>query len=190
MTDLQSRLRNNPNVELAIIFISILVPLVVGILLYVPGSKQVGFNLGIFPQINAVLNGLVSVLLVTGYLLIRQYQRTRVQQWMTLHRWSQLSAFILSALFLVSYVIYHALSPDQAKFGGQGWIRPVYFSILITHIVLAALILPLILFTLYRGLTGEYQKHRKLARWTFPLWLYVSVTGVAVYLMMAPYYGH
>lgn len=190
MTDLQARLRNDKRAVPLIIVLSIAIPLAVVALLALPGAEDVGLDLGIFPKLNAVLNAGVSVLLVWGFVVIKRYQQTRDSALIQRHMRIQLGAFGLSALFLVSYVIYHALSADQAKFGGGGWIRPVYFTILITHIVLAALILPLILFTLYRGLSGEYQRHRKLARWTFPLWLYVSVTGVAVYVMMAPYYGH
>jgi putative membrane protein len=99
-----------------------------------------------------------------------------------------MGAIVLSVLFLVSYIAHHLLAGDT-KFGGEGAIRLVYFVILITHIFLAAVILPFILFTAYRSLTGEYDKHKKLAKYTWPLWLYVSVTGVIVYLMISPYYG-
>ena len=98
-----------------------------------------------------------------------------------------ISAIICSVLFLLSYICHHLLAGDT-KFGGEGWIRPVYFFILITHIILAAVILPFILFTSYRALIGEWRAHRRLARLTWPIWLYVSVTGVVVYLMISPYY--
>ena len=98
-----------------------------------------------------------------------------------------LTAIILSVLFLVSYIAHHLLAGDTV-YGGEGSIRYFYYFILITHIILAAIILPFILFTAYRSLTGEYDKHKKLARYTWPLWLYVSVTGVLVYLMISPYY--
>jgi putative membrane protein len=98
-----------------------------------------------------------------------------------------LAAFALSAVFLIMYVVYHTLS-DETHFGGQGWIRPVYYFLLITHIILAAVILPLILITLSRGLQQKFDKHRKIAKITLPLWLYVTVTGVIVYFMIAPYY--
>ncbi|MFI5135616.1 MAG: DUF420 domain-containing protein, partial [Chitinophagales bacterium] len=96
-------------------------------------------------------------------------------------------AFILSAIFLISYVVYHSLAPET-HFGGEGIIRPIYFFILITHIILAAVIVPLVLITLTRALRKRYDRHKKIARWTFPLWLYVAVTGVIVYLMLRPYY--
>ena len=98
-----------------------------------------------------------------------------------------LSAVAVSALFLVSYVVYHS-TYGSVRFAGQGLVRPVYFTILITHVVLAALIVPLVWLTLRRALRGEFARHRRLARWTFPLWLYVSVTGVVVYLMLYHFY--
>jgi uncharacterized membrane protein YozB (DUF420 family) len=94
-----------------------------------------------------------------------------------------LSAFGVSALFLVSYVIYHYYAGSR-PFAGQGWIRPVYFGLLITHIILAAVIVPLALTTIYRALTGQFSRHRRIARWTLPIWLYVSVTGVAIFLLL------
>ena len=99
-----------------------------------------------------------------------------------------IAAFALSCLFLLSYVTYHALT-ESTKYGGEGWVRSVYFFILITHIILAAIIVPLVLFTMTRGLQKRYDKHRRVAKWTWPLWLYVAVTGVIVYLMLSPYYG-
>lgn len=98
-----------------------------------------------------------------------------------------IGAFVLSSIFLVSYVI-SKISNDPVPFGGEGLVRPLYFFILISHIALSAIIVPLVLFTMYRGLTGENKKHAAIARWTFPIWLYVAVTGVLVYIFMAPYY--
>jgi choline-sulfatase len=128
------------------------------------------------PAVNATLNAISAVLLVIGYVLIR---RKRIQQ----HRRAMIAAFATSTLFLVCYVIYHA-NVGSKPFAGQGTIRTVYFSVLITHIVLAALVPPLALITLIRGLSARYDKHRRVARWTLPIWLYVSVTGVIVYLML------
>ncbi len=128
------------------------------------------------PAVNATLNAIAAVLLVIGWVLVRRKQ-------FELHRRVMLAAFTTSALFLVSYVIYHANSGSR-PFSGQGPIRVVYFSILITHIVLAAAILPMALVTLSRGLGRRYDAHRRIARWTLPVWLYVSVTGVAVYVML------
>ena len=128
------------------------------------------------PALNASLNALASVFLVVGYLLIRSGRRDA-------HRRSMLLALTTSALFLVSYVIYHA-NAGSVPFRGTGVIRIVYFAILIPHVILAATILPLALVTAARGLRGDYGRHVRIARWTLPLWLYVSVTGVIVYLML------
>ena len=128
------------------------------------------------PALNASLNALASVFLVVGYLLIRRGRRDA-------HRRSMLLALTTSALFLVSYVTYHA-NAGSVPFRGTGVIRIVYFAILIPHIILAATILPLALVTAARGLRGDYRRHVRIARWTLPLWLYVSVTGVIVYLML------
>jgi putative membrane protein len=128
------------------------------------------------PTLNAILNGIAATLLATGWVLIK---RRRIAQ----HRACMLAAFGTSALFLVSYVIYHA-NVGSRPFGGQGTIRVVYFAILISHVVLAATIVPLSIVTLRRGLTARYDRHVRIARWTLPIWLYVSVTGVVVYLML------
>ncbi len=128
------------------------------------------------PALNAALNATSAVLLVIGYVLIRQ-RRLRA------HRAVMLSAFGVSTLFLVSYLVYHA-NAGSRPFPGQGAIRGVYFFILVTHVVLAALIVPMALVTLSRGLREQFDRHVPLARWTLPIWLYVSVTGVIVYLML------
>ena len=128
------------------------------------------------PAVNATLNGLAAIFLTTGYVLIRRGHRE-------LHKRCMLAALTTSALFLVSYVIYHA-NIGSRPFPGQGVIRLVYFAILITHVILAAVILPLALVTAARGLSAQYDRHVRLARWTLPIWLYVSVTGVAIYLML------
>lgn len=138
------------------------------------------FDIHIFARINAVINSLVSILLIAGLWAVKS-------QKFELHKRIMLSAIILSVLFLVSYICHHLLAGDT-KFGGQGSIRLIYFFILITHIILAAVILPFILFTSYRAMVGEWPAHRKIARLTWPIWLYVSVTGVVVYLMISPYY--
>ena len=128
------------------------------------------------PAINATLNGISGVLLVIGYLLIRA---RRIDQ----HRRVMLAAFATSSLFLVCYLVYHA-QVGSVRFTRQGLVRPLYFTILITHVTLAAVTLPLALVTLSRGLKGRYPRHRAVARWTLPIWLYVSVTGVLVYVLL------
>ena len=126
--------------------------------------------------VNATLNGLSAVLLVAGYVLIRQQ---RVRQ----HRACMLGAFGTSSLFLISYLFYHA-KVGSVPFTGEGAVRTLYFAILVSHIVLAALVVPLVIVTLVRALQERFDRHRRIARWTLPIWLYVSVTGVVVYLML------
>jgi len=133
-------------------------------------------SLADLPALNATLNAIAAVLLVVGYFLIRRGRREA-------HRRAMLAAFATSTLFLVSYVIYHA-NIGSRPFTGQGPIRIVYFTILITHVILAAAILPMALITLNHALRGRFERHVPIARWTLPIWLYVSLTGVAVYLML------
>ena len=128
------------------------------------------------PAINASLNALAGILLLIGYVLIRA---RRIDQ----HRQCMIAAFATSSLFLVSYVVYHA-QVGSVRFARQGFVRPLYFTILVTHVALAAAILPLALITLSRGLKGRYRQHRHIARWTLPIWLYVSATGVLVYVLL------
>ena len=128
------------------------------------------------PEVNATLNTISALLLVTGYIFIRRGQSQE-------HRLCMLAAFVTSALFLASYVVYH-LNVGSVAFTGQGTIRMVYFTILISHIILAIVILPMAILTLLRALRGQLESHRRIAKWTLPLWLYVSVTGVVVYLML------
>jgi uncharacterized membrane protein YozB (DUF420 family) len=128
------------------------------------------------PAVNATLNAISGVLLVIAYVFIRKRQVER-------HRRTMIAAFVMSSLFLVCYVIYHA-QVGSVRFTRQGIVRPIYFTILITHVTLAAVVLPMAIVTLSRGLKARYQQHRRIARWTFPIWLYVSVTGVLVYVLL------
>ena len=132
------------------------------------------------PAVNAILNGISAIFLIIGYVHIRN---RRIPQ----HRRAMIAAFATSTVFLVCYLIYHA-NVGAVRFSGQGAIRQVYFAVLITHAVLAATVPPLALITLVRGLRERYDRHRKIARWTLPIWLYVSVTGVIVYLMLYQMY--
>lgn len=141
---------------------------------------SVDFDIHIFAKINAVINSAVSFLLIAGLVSVKNRKYL-------LHKRLMGSAIILSTLFLVSYICHHLLSGDT-PYGGEGFIRYFYFFILITHIILAAIILPFILFTSYRALVAEWPAHRKLAKLTWPVWFYVSVTGVLVYIMISPYY--
>ncbi len=152
------------------------------------------FNVHLFATANAVINATVSVLLITAVWMAKSRR-------LVPHRNLMYVAMVLSVLFLLSYIAHHLLA-GEARFGdvngdglvsdaekaAAGGLRMIYFILLSTHILLASIILPFILYTAYRGMTGDYAKHRRLARWTWPLWLYVSVTGPIVYLMISPYY--
>ena len=132
----------------------------------------------VFPKINATLNGCSAVLLVTGRALIARRK-------MAAHPAVMIAAFVTSSLFLVSYLYYHwPHHGGIVYFHGTGWLRTLYFTILISHTILAVIIVPMVLITLSRGLRGRFAQHRAIARWTFPIWLYVSVTGVIVYFML------
>ncbi|MFM8839537.1 MAG: DUF420 domain-containing protein [bacterium] len=168
-------------ISLMIYSISIVVVILVAFLIYVPQAITIeGLNVMMLPRLNAYVNSTCTVLLTLGYVFIRNKN-------IAAHRMMMMSAFGLSILFLLSYVTYHSQAPSTS-FGGEGFIKAVYFSILISHIVLAALIVPLALFTLLRAWRSEFPLHKKIARWTLPLWLYVTITGVIVYLMISPYY--
>lgn len=157
--------------------VSLAVVLAIAVLLlgHTPGRGGRA-DVGALPALNALLNGASAVLLTSGWLAIR---RRRI----AVHRACMLGAFSVSVLFLVSYVVYHALAGSR-PFMGQGWIRPVYFAVLISHVVLAAAMVPFVLTTLYRALGADFPRHVRLARLTLPVWLYVSVTGVVVYLIL------
>jgi putative membrane protein len=141
---------------------------------------DLGFDVHIFATINAFVNAAIAVLLVAALCAVKskKYQ---------LHKQLMMAALVLSILFLVSYIAHHLLSGNTV-YGGEGTIRYVYYFVLITHIFLAAIILPFILFTAYRALTAEFSTHKKLAKYTWPLWFYVAVTGPIVYWMISPYY--
>ena len=165
-----------------IIAVSIVIPVVVAILFGVK-LKDFGINvepLSFLPPIYATINGITAIVLILAVLAIKNGKRKLHEQLMT-------SAIALSVAFLVMYVAYH-MTADSTKFGGEGVIRYVYFFILITHILLSIAIIPLVLISYVRALSKSFDRHRKIAKITFPLWLYVAVTGVVVYLMISPYY--
>src|SRR5688500_16338980 len=170
--------KNDRNAKLFIFTVSFVVFAAVVLLAQVKLDVDLGFDPHIFAHINAVINGTVSVLLIAGLAAIKLKKRK-------VHERIMLTSMTLSMLFLVSYICHH-LFTGSTKYGGD--MRLVYFVILITHVILAAVILPFILFTAYRALIGEYPRHKKLARVTWPIWLYFSVTGVVVYLLISSYY--
>ncbi|MCB2407553.1 DUF420 domain-containing protein [Hymenobacter lucidus] len=172
---------SNARIKTIMLILAAVVPLLVAVLHYFPESFRIpGAQVKFLPALNAVLNSLTAVCLLLGFYFIRQKQVLK-------HRAMMGTAFLLGSLFLVSYVVYHS-QVASTKFGGEGLIRSVYYFVLLTHILLAAVTVGLVLFTLYFALTEQFAKHRRIARWTFPIWLYVSVTGVVVYFMISPYY--
>lgn len=139
-----------------------------------------GIELTVLPMLNAIFNSFTFLFLLTALIMIKKKN-------IKLHRRFIVAAFVTTFLFFISYLTYHSMA-ESTSYGGDGILMYIYYFILITHIVLAALIVPLALITLGRGLNMKVEKHRKIARWTMPLWLYVSLTGVLVYLMISPYY--
>jgi putative membrane protein len=160
-----------------IVAVSILIPVLVAVLF---GVKVPGYDFSFLPPIYATINGVTAILLVTAVIAIKQKKRV-------LHERLMKTCVALSATFLVLYVIYHMTS-DSTSYGGVGPLRYLYFFILITHILLSIGVIPMVLFTYLRAWKGEFSRHRALAKYTFPLWLYVAITGVIVYLMISPYY--
>lgn len=172
----------NPELEKKLNRLAYVVSFVV--LLLVGMMRRVKIDLGVdfsfLPPIHASLNALAAIILIAAYYFVITGQLDN-------HRKSIYAAMVCSGLFLVSYVLYHFTTPET-KFGGTGLIRTVYFILLISHVVLAAVILPFILLTFTRAYTFQFDRHKKMARWVFPLWLYVAVTGPICYLMLKPYY--
>ncbi len=172
--------KNDPKAKWLIGIFSFVVFAAVVILGRVKLEVDLGFDVHIFAAINAVINSAIAVLLIAALWAVKAKKYL-------LHKQMMMTALLLSVLFLVSYIAHHLLAGDT-KFGGEGAIRTIYYIVLVTHIFLAAIILPFILFTAYRALTAEYATHKKLAKYTWPLWLYVAITGPVVYWMISPYY--
>ena len=189
-----SMVKNDSQAKIIIWIVSIIVFTSVAFLAKFKLNIDLGFNVHVFAKFNAIINSVVAILLLAGLVSVKQKNYV-------LHKKIMLSAITLSVLFLVSYICHHLLAGDT-RFGdidhdgflsdseksSAGTLRIVYYVILITHIPLAAIILPFILFTAYRALIGEYEKHKKLVRISWPVWFYVAITGVVVYLMISPYY--
>ena len=188
-------IKNDGKAKVLIWTVSVIVFVAVVILSKVKLVLDLPFNVHVFATINAVINSMVAVLLVAGLITAKSKNYA-------IHKKIMLSAIVLSVLFLVSYICHHLLA-GETKYGDlnhdgvlsmnetamAGSTRIFYYILLLTHIPLAAIILPFILFTAYRALTGEYDKHRKLVRITWPVWFFVAVSGVVVYLMISPYYN-
>lgn len=165
-----------------IVVISVIVPVLVAVLLFMPDKLDVSHDWIYFlPHLNAVINSAAAIALIMGLYFI-------INGKINHHKMAMSSAFGLGAIFMVSYVIYHATA-ESTSFGGEGTIRTVYYFILITHIVLAAVALFPILLAYYYGYTGRIARHRKIVRFAYPIWLYVTISGVVVYWMISPYYN-
>lgn len=173
--------KNDKLANLIIIALSMVVFVAVAVLSRIKIDVKLGFDPHIFALINAIINGTVSLLLIGGLITVKQKKYN-------LHQRIMMSAMILSSVFLISYICHH-LFTGETSFGGNGFIKIFYYFILITHIFLAAIILPFILYTAYRALTTEYTRHKKIAKYTWPIWFYVSLTGVLVYILISPYYA-
>ncbi|HEY4651408.1 MAG TPA: DUF420 domain-containing protein [Pontibacter sp.] len=165
-----------------IALLSVLIPVVVAALFFLDKSTaRTSIDVSFQPPLHAILNSLTAIALVIGYINVKR-GNVRV------HRAAMLTAFGLSAIFLVSYVTYHFLG-ERTIYGGEGALKYIYYFVLLTHIVLAVVIVPLVLLSVYFGITDQLARHRRISRWTFPIWLYVAVTGVLVYLLISPYYA-
>lgn len=180
MSGQTNTLKRKEPYQTLIITLSVIIPLAVAALFGIPKIK--GYNTTFLPPIYATINGLTAVLLVVAVQAVKRGNRK-------LHELLMKICIGLSASFLVMYVIYH-ITNEATPYGGEGVIRYVYFFILITHILLSVGVIPFVLFSFARALTGRFESHKKLARITYPIWLYVSTTGVIVYLMISPYYVH
>ena len=164
-----------------IIILSIAIPLAVFVLLILPSNfRLLEINVSKLPLFHAILNGSTALLLIAGKIFIAKGNKK-------MHKYSMITAFTLSSIFLLSYVTYH-YTAEHSVYGGEGAIRYIYFFLLIAHIILATAVVPLALFSMYRGLANQLEKHKKIVKYSWPIWLYVSVTGVLVYLFMMPYY--
>ncbi len=179
---LQAAWKKNDKKAKTLIFIfSAIVFIAITALSQVKLEVNLGFDLHLFAKANAIINSCVAVLLIAALVAVKAKNYK-------LHRNIMFAAMFLSILFLISYICHH-LFTGSTKFGGEGIEKTIYYIILFTHIPLAGIILPFILFSAYRGLTGEFDKHKKLVRITWPIWFYVAVTGVVVYWMISPYYN-
>lgn len=187
--------KNNKQILRAITIISVVVPVLVTVLLFLPFKFDLPKELVMsLPPMNAVINSLTSLLLVLALIFVKQGK-------IELHKKTMFAALGMGALFLVSYVLYHSSAPstkygdvngdmvvDMAEKAAIASTSALYYTVLLSHIVLAAVVLPFVLLAVYAALTDKVSRHRKIVRWAYPIWLYVSVTGVVVYLMISPYY--
>lgn len=160
--------------------LAIAIPVVVALLFGIRTKVDLGSWTKLLPHLNAILNSATAVLLAVGFFFIKNKN-------IRMHRMTMLGAFGIGSLFLVSYVLYHLTNPSTI-FGGVGIIKLIYYVLLISHVLLAAVVVPFVLYAVYFAISGQIEKHKKVVKWTLPIWLYVSVSGVIVYFMISPYY--
>lgn len=174
-------LTEQKKVSRVINILAITIPIAVAVLLGIRQKVNLGAWTDYLTLVNAVMNSLTALLLLTGLFLIRQ-KNVRA------HRITMLTAFTFGALFLLSYILYH-LTHESTPFGGEGWVRPVYYFLLVSHITLSIVVVWFVLRAVYFALTHQISRHKATVKWAYPIWLYVSITGVIVYLMIRPYYN-
>lgn len=163
-----------------IAILSVAIPVVVAMLFFMPKEASSSVDVSFLPTLHAILNSMTAVALVVGYYNIKRGN-------IKVHRGAMVTAFGLSSIFLVSYVTYHFLG-ERTIYGGDGLLKMFYYFILLTHIVLAVVIVPLVLLSVYFAISEQFARHRRISKWTFPIWLYVAITGVLVYILISPYY--
>ena len=162
--------------------LSIAIPVAVAVMLGIRQKVDLGSWTSYLPLVNGIINSITSVLLLMGLYFIRQKN-------VLAHKRAMLTAFVFGSVFLVTYILYH-ITHESTPFGGQGWIRPIYYFLLVSHIVLSIVVVWFVLRAVYFALSGQIARHKRTVKYTFPIWLYVSVTGVVVYLLIRPYYLH
>ncbi|KAA0990196.1 DUF420 domain-containing protein [Dyadobacter aurulentus] len=173
-------IEKKPKYERIINILAVVVPVAVAALLGIRQKIELGAWTKVLPHVIGVINSLTAILLLTGYYFIKKKDITG-------HRRSMTGAFLLGSVFLVCYILYH-ISNESTPFGGQGFVRPVYYFLLISHILLSIVVVWFVLRAVYFGYTNQIVQHRKAVKWAMPIWLYVSISGVVVYLMISPYY--
>jgi putative membrane protein len=172
---------SNKRIRVSIIGVSLVIPLFVAFLYTnIRIVKVAGIDLSFLPGFNALINSLTFIVLISALIAVKNKRYV-------LHRTLMSAAMFLSVMFLASYVVFHSLY-QETSFGGEGTIKSIYYFVLITHILFSAIVLPLVLFAFYHGLIGNYEVHKKIVKFAYPVWTYVALTGVVVYLMISPYY--
>jgi len=175
-------MNKNKSVTKWVVLLSFVLVSVVAILYYIEPTSTINKEDIVFlPLLHAILNSLTALCLIGGAVAMKTKRNQKV------HARFMVSAFVLSSLFLISYVIYHSLAPST-PYGGEGTMKLVYFVVLISHILLAIIVVPFVLLAFYFALTKQFSRHRKIVKWTLPIWLYVAISGVLVYIMISPYY--